>query len=226
MRLPQGDELRFGVDTDNLGSDAGADFAARGVTFTVTYSDGSTATMAYESDGAGGSVGTLVTDFTSDGVIIDGGAGDDILVGTDADDTLDGGAGIDEVNGQGGHDILIFDALDTVVDGGAGEDTLKIDGSVSNLGATVSNIEVVDMADSSGGDSLSLSLSDVLSVTDADDVLFVEGDVADSVTLQSADGWSQISDVSDPDYRDGYALYEAGGAKLYVDDEVDVNLVP
>ena len=118
-----GDEVRFGVDTDFLSGDRGSDFASRGVTFTVTLSDGSTTTVTYGSDGAGGSVATATIDVPTDGVTVDGQGGDDILVGTDAADVLDGGAGRDQLHGEGGDDILVGGAGDDILTGGSGADT-------------------------------------------------------------------------------------------------------
>ncbi|MGF6695173.1 T1SS-143 domain-containing protein, partial [Metapseudomonas resinovorans] len=107
----KGDVLRFGVDVDNLGDNHGADFASRGVTYTVTFSDGTTQTVTYGSDGNNGAIGT--TKLNS-GVTILGGDGNDMLIGSQSGDNLFGGNGNDYLFGGKGHDQLT---------GGAGADS-------------------------------------------------------------------------------------------------------
>lgn len=75
---------------------------------------------------------------TYGGTTIDGGAGNDVLVGQKGNDTLIGGSGNDTLNGAAGSDILLGgDGNDLLVlqggqtagdvlDGGAGTDTVKI----------------------------------------------------------------------------------------------------
>jgi Ca2+-binding RTX toxin-like protein len=52
---------------------------------------------------------------TPERIVLDGGPGNDALIGGDAGETLDGGAGADRLTGRGGNDAL---------DGGDGNDTL------------------------------------------------------------------------------------------------------
>jgi Ca2+-binding RTX toxin-like protein len=52
---------------------------------------------------------------TAERIVVDGGAGNDTLIGGDAGETLDGGPGADRLTGRGGNDVL---------DGGDGNDTL------------------------------------------------------------------------------------------------------
>ena len=54
---------------------------------------------------------------------ISGAGGDDTLSGGDGNDTLDGGLGADTLQGNADNDLLISDALDTI-DGGTGIDTV------------------------------------------------------------------------------------------------------
>jgi Ca2+-binding RTX toxin-like protein len=135
-----GDELRFGIDTSSLSggssNDTGSSFAASQVPFTVTYSDGTSATFVYGAAGSGFSAYSTVTSVTqipTTGVTINSGAGDDVLIGTDLVDTLNGGdgadqlrgnAGNDTLNGGAGHDTLYGDAGNDTLNGGAGHDTL------------------------------------------------------------------------------------------------------
>jgi Ca2+-binding RTX toxin-like protein len=64
--------------------------------------------------------GTAVTDPPLN---IDGGAGDDVILGAAGNDTLSGGAGDDDIRGGGGNDVLIGDRGRDLVDGGIGNDT-------------------------------------------------------------------------------------------------------
>jgi Ca2+-binding RTX toxin-like protein len=79
-----------------------------------------------------------------------GGAGDDVVAGTDGDDHLAGGPGRDRVEGRGGDDRLtegeccgvVAPAAD-VYDGGRGRDTITYDGRETPL--------VIDLAAGRGG---------------------------------------------------------------------------
>ena len=69
--------------------------------------------------GSSGSDSITITDDTS--AALDGGFGNDTLVGGGGADTLLGGSGDDRLVGGGGADF---------VDGGDGDDVLELDGSV------------------------------------------------------------------------------------------------
>jgi Ca2+-binding RTX toxin-like protein len=57
-----------------------------------------------------------------------GGPGDDVLFGTDLNDTADGGGGADQLNGEGGRDRLVArDHERDIIDCGAGRDRAKVD---------------------------------------------------------------------------------------------------
>ncbi len=93
------------------------------------------------------------------------------------------------------------------------------------------NIEILDLGDASdlpfdvmpigefinGDFGLYFSQSDLVQMTDDDNVLFIKGDTNDTVTLDITDAWSYVGSV------DGYNQYEAfPGATLYIDSEVAV----
>ena len=106
-------------------SDDGAAFASSSVTYTVTYSDGSSEVVTYGSDGANGSTAASATTVSNlDGVIVDAGAGDDILLGIVATDTLNGGTGDDRLEGREGNDTLIGGDGNDILLGGIGTNTL------------------------------------------------------------------------------------------------------
>ncbi|MCB1790961.1 MAG: retention module-containing protein, partial [Gammaproteobacteria bacterium] len=154
-----GDTIRFGVDTDNLGNDTGADFASRGVVFTVTFSDGSIVTVPYTSDGAAGSTATATAEIASDGAVIDGLGGDDVIVGTDLDDTLSGGDGVDQIRAEGGNDILVGGSGDDILTGGTGSDTFVWNDGDGRSGGFPSVDTVTDFALGEGD---ALDLHDLL----------------------------------------------------------------
>ena len=54
----------------------------------------------------------------------DGGAGNDVIKGSNDDDTIKGGAGNDTLRGRGGKDIVRGNAGNDVLYGGAGDDSL------------------------------------------------------------------------------------------------------
>ena len=57
------------------------------------------------------------------GVIIDGGEGDDHLIGSLGNDVLIGGNGVDVLSGRDGDDILLWEINDNNINGGSGYDT-------------------------------------------------------------------------------------------------------
>ena len=72
-----------------------------------------------------------------DGVnIINGGAGDDILIAGSLGDTIDGGDDDDNITGDAGNDTLIGSDGDDVISGGSGNDTIYAGGVLSTPLAT------------------------------------------------------------------------------------------
>ena len=147
-----GDSMHFGVDTSRLGSNTGADFASRGVQFTVTFSDGSTQTVTYGASGGGAAATASVTAAPEPvaGATLDAGDGNDVLIGTGLDDTLDGGDGNDVLSGGAGDDILT---------GGLGADVFEWSLADRGTGGSpaVDHITDFDTASAgSGGDTLDL----------------------------------------------------------------------
>jgi len=125
--------------------------------------------------------------------------GDNVIVGSDGNDSFDGRDGSDSLSGGEGNDSFIFDSADTLVDGGAGTDTLILVGNTAIDfdawdSSALKNIEVIDLT---GGDHQlsNLSLSDVVNMTDVNNNIYILGDAGDSVDFQNSDGW-EISVVT------------------------------
>ena len=59
------------------------------------------------------------------GAVLDGGDGDDTILGSELNDTAVGGAGADVINGYGGADDIDGESGDDEIVGGSGDDTLK-----------------------------------------------------------------------------------------------------
>jgi len=153
---------------------------------------------------------------------VDGGPGNDILIGGSGD-TLIGGDGDDL--------FRVTDLTFAQIDGGAGTDTVQFTGAGSSfnlgqLGANqVTGIERIDLTAVDNA-TLTIDADTVLSLTDGQNALtgeenslVIAGDAGDQVDL--GDGWTE----TDPTEIEGesYAVYQHGsGAQVAVDDQVSV----
>ncbi len=86
---------------------------------------------------------------------IDGGAGDDKIIGTKGADDLRGGAGNDILKGGDGNDVLEAGAGNDNVDGGAGNDVIRIGGTDA----------LADIAISGGADDDKILVTGVLALS-------------------------------------------------------------
>ena len=150
---------------------------------------------------------------TNQAETLSGGVGDDTLVGLSGADTLLGGDG---------NDILTFDKDDVLIDGGEDVDTLVINDTsiVANIDLTnVTNFESINMTNNTA-QTLNLGLSDVISMTDTNNELFIKGDAVDTVN---------VSDMTKSVTSDqvGYDLYQdsASTAKLYIQNDISDNII-
>ncbi|TXI16784.1 MAG: hypothetical protein E6Q62_10785 [Nitrosomonas sp.] len=141
-----------------------------------------------------------------------GTSGNDSLVGTILAERFEAGDGNDFINGLGGADIFYGDAGDDTisvadlnfqrVDGGMGSDTLKLMGNGLDLNLTdfhdkLDGLETIDMT-GNGDNTLTLALSDLLSLSDTTHTFTVSGNAEDRVNGLS-DGWADNG--VDGDYR-------------------------
>jgi Ca2+-binding RTX toxin-like protein len=118
-----GSEMADFFGAVEIDSDAMLAFAIDGEqnAFSFQYFDGITGTVV--ADGRGGN-DLLNAALANRGVVLRGGAGNDILTGSLKDDLLDGGDGDDILNGLAGADILVGGDGEDRLEGGDGNDLL------------------------------------------------------------------------------------------------------
>jgi Ca2+-binding RTX toxin-like protein len=106
---------------------------------------------------------------------INGGAGNDWLVGGNGADSISGGAGNDRIFGRGGNDTLSGDDGNDLLVGGLGAD--KILGGAGN--------DLLDARDGSGKDTVDGGTNTAVSTTNRGDVAVVDkGDTVTNVERQ------------------------------------------
>ena len=204
------DVMSGGDDDDFLQGNSGADslFGDAGADTLMGASGNDTL------DGGAGD-DTLNGGGNDDSVL--GGIGDDTLSGNAGNGTLDGGAGVDVLLGGGNDDILVWDLADTTIDGGSGADTLRVesgDVDLTTFGGAISRIEQIDLEADAGANSVTLSMSDVLDISDTD-ILTILGDAGDSVDAGTG--------RTDGGIVGGYHVYIQGTATLNLDTDLTVN---
>ena len=115
------------------------------------------------------------------------------------------------------------------VDGGAGTDTLTLDNNMSldfsdaNM-ANIANIEKIDL--SAGNHEITLSLSDVLDMTDPDHQLIITGDTNDTLHFSNdlaGSGWAQTNDGAESN-GNGAATYSYSDGSDTLTLTVDENI--
>lgn len=89
------------------------------------------------------------------GILLNGGAGAETLVGSGAGDTLSGGAGADSLSGGGGDDIFIYAAQSELaageaLDGGEGNNTLLVNVAIDASGVGLAGLDVISLASGTG----------------------------------------------------------------------------
>ncbi len=103
------------------------------------------------------------------------------------------------------------------IDGGSGTDTLRVDSGnvdLTTFGGTIQGIEQIDLAADAGANSLTLTVIDVLDISNTD-ILTVTGDIGDSVNAGT--GWTDGGIVG------AYHVYTQGTATLSLDIDMTVN---
>lgn len=156
--------------------------------YTITDADGSESTSTL-------TINVSDHNYSTDNNIIGGTDGDDTLNGTNGNDVMYGGSGSDTLMGNGGNDTLVFDAQDTLIDGGAGIDSIVLpQDSAINFTALdgtnnpVENIEIIDLTQNGTHELIGLSLDDIKDMTDSNNTLTILGDNLDSTNVPGATG--------------------------------------
>jgi len=95
--------------------------------------------------------------YIDNGIVLNGGLGNDVITGGSQNDTLFGGLGIDTLFGDAGNDLLYADLADTLLNGGSGFDTVSFDSSTKAVSINLSDVKYVAieaLAGSKYGDKL------------------------------------------------------------------------
>jgi hypothetical protein len=140
------DTITGGTGDDVITANLGADVYRGGTGFdTLTYASYSSSVRVTVGAGVAddGSVGET-DDVGGDLERVDGGTGDDTLIGSGASELLNGGAGNDALDGAGGADFL---------SGGAGDDTIDARDGVADVvscgdGTDFASVDQLDGPDS------------------------------------------------------------------------------
>jgi len=174
--------LNSGVQNVFLASDQLADFE------TITHQDGSGAAFSITAESAG----TYSLDGkTITGILtLNGSSGADTLIGSAGDDILSGKGGADIIQAGDGNDTVLINSNEVpsgeTIDGGAGFDKLVVGNSNMHPGATISNMEELDLA--SGVQEVFLTSAQL---ADFDVITHLGGSgAAFSITAQSAGTYS------------------------------------
>ena len=167
--------------------------------------------------------------FTGEAVYL-GTPGDDNLVGTSVAERFEAGTGNDRMSGLGGADVFHGGAGDDTIalqdldfqsiDGGAGTDTIELTSANKNLNLanfidTINNIETIDLT-GSGPNILTLTLPDLLSLSDTTNTFTVNGDAGDRVNGLK-DDWT------DGGIDGNYHIYTNQGTIVRVDTAVNTD---
>jgi hypothetical protein len=211
---------------------------------------GGTSAFSTATDTVALTVATVATSGhagTADDNILDGTAGNDVMVANGGADQISGGDGNDRVV-LNASNVAALSASNTAnVDGGSGINTLKLSGeamvldlSDATVQGKVHNFTTIDIT-GNGHNKLQLALSDVQTLSGAADnasttdvneaqMLVVKGNDGDAVVLENTAGWSQVISLKGADLTalfgadHGfvtdrlYTQYSQSGANLFVDE--------
>jgi Ca2+-binding RTX toxin-like protein len=237
------DELRGGAHDDQLFGGAGNDTIIGGLGSDTMYGGAGSDTLNYfehinavtvrlghaGSDyGSAGEHDFAAADFEN----ATGGNGNDILIGTDADNVLSGGSGNDYIEGRGGDDKLAGNAgADTLV-GGAGNDTFDAsDYDYNGAGDTKmpdifrggAGIDTVTYASANRSDRMSLSLDNIANdglSGERDNLIDIEnvtgGDGDDTIIGSDKGNVLRGGPSNVPDGGDNDFIYGLGGNDILI----------
>ncbi|GGA34073.1 Hint domain-containing protein [Neptunicoccus cionae] len=187
--------LTTGVDVNYTGDEAGT---LTDGSDTATFSNMEVLVLTEQAD-------TVDASASNSGVSIEGGGGDDVIVGSAGGDSLDGGAGADSIDGGDGADTVYGGAGADTLSGGGGADTVYGGGDVDMIdgGAAADLLYGGDGADSitggdgtdtlygdAGSDVLYLGRSDLAYGGDGDDTFTIDvtQDQSGPITIFGGEG--------------------------------------
>ena len=168
-------------------------------------------------DAGAGNDTLSVADDIEDDAQIDMGSGDDTI---HLEDTVNDAEIRDDAQidfGEGMDTLIIEDDIDMNFD------NLLLDGSADNQ---INNLEVIDMQNDSGHNDLeNLDISDVLNMTDDDNILKILGDSGDEIGLTddntADDNWIKSDDkVTEGD--ETFDVWTNNDATVYIDEDITV----
>ncbi len=125
------------------------------------------------------------------------------------------------VVGTTGDDMLVYNPSATLINGTDGDDSLVLLGGAGldfdSSVASISNVEKINLGVSGANSITNLKLSDVVSMTDSDNQLIIDGDSSDSVTFKNQNEWTK--GASDGTYTT-YTNSNDASVTLKIDNEI------
>ena len=108
----------------------------------------------------------------SQGVLLTGSSGANMIIGGFGNDTIEGAGGADVINASGGDDTVTYRGTETSIDGGTGTDTLVL---AATGGITAVNFSVAAGSDQTTGDGVAVANFENLDASVATTALTVSG---------------------------------------------------
>ncbi len=170
-------------------------------------------------------------DQSLDAVIATGTGGGDMLIGGPGDDVISGEGGSDVIRTGAGDDVIAVGSRNFFrVDGGLGFDVLNLDDTNTGrftLSDRIGQIEDIEQFDLSGVVNNTVRIdrpADVVQLSETTNTLIITGDGGDEVEIGSA---FAIGDTGVDALGTGvlFNAYVAGGATVFVEDDVAVQLL-
>ncbi|MFY9075996.1 VWA domain-containing protein, partial [Malaciobacter mytili] len=154
----------------------------------------------------------------------------DNIIGSDADEYIDGKINLDTINAGKGNDTIVLDINDISVDGSIGVDTLSILYKEINLdiiSSKVKNIEALDLENGMLND-VTIDLQDILDMTDDNNMIKIFGDEnGDKVTLEGGSkNW--VKDGTQTIDGETFSIYKGSSSstsniKVLIDEDIKVD---
>jgi Ca2+-binding RTX toxin-like protein len=209
-----------GLGNDTLIGGGGNDTADYSLSATAVTVDLTTGTATGEGADTLTTMDNIIGSDLNDSLT--GNSGVNTIEGGEGSDFLAGAGGADFLFGEEGDDILQFENTISTLSGGLGDDTLQLSGGLyldltSLPDSLFTGLENIDLATDGLANTLTLALSDVLSLSDTTDTLFVDGNSSDAVV--TTDTW--VAGGTEVYGGNTYQVYTSGIGTMLVD--IDIN---